>query len=165
MTTTRHRLLATASRFVTTLESLDVDAMLAVRSPTCLHHMCLPSFRNYSITNDQTREAFPQWKATITKYQFGILDDSQTLVDEQARKVMIRAKTAAETTVGDYNNEYVFILRMTEDCDTVDEIWEFYDSLRLRDLHHRLEGGHVPIGVDAPAPFTTTGSNSLDRSK
>ena len=73
MDTTRQRLLATTLRFVMTLESLDVDAMLAVRSSTCLHHMCCPSFRNYSITNDQTREAFPQWKSTITKYKFGIL--------------------------------------------------------------------------------------------
>lgn len=156
MDTTRQRLLATTLRFVMTLESLDVDAMLAVRSSTCLHHMCCPSFRNYSITNDQTREAFPQWKSTITKYKFGILDDSQTLVDEQARKVMIRAETAAETTVGDYNNEYIFILRMTQDCNAVDEIWEFYDTISLRDFHQRLEAGHVPIGVDAPAPFTTT---------
>jgi hypothetical protein len=45
---------------------------------------------------------------------------------------------------------------MTEDCGLVDEIYEFYDTIRLKDLQHRLEAKHISYGDTAPFETRTT---------
>jgi hypothetical protein len=156
MSTTREKLLATTSKFVSTFGSFDVNEILAIRTPTCLYHQCCPSFNKNVVTNEETRTNFPQFIATFRRFDFSILEPDHTLVDEAARRVMIRAKASAESIVGAYENEYIFILKMTEDCGLVDEIYEFYDTIRLKDLQHRLEAKHISYGDAAPFETRTT---------
>ena len=49
-------------------------------------------------------------------------------MDTETRKVVLRLTSEAQTKVGPYRNEYVFTLRVSEDGEHVDEIWEFLDS-------------------------------------
>ncbi|KAL5332212.1 hypothetical protein BJX70DRAFT_384817 [Aspergillus crustosus] len=158
MTIAREKLLATAASFTDTFGSWDVDIMLSVRAPECRYHMCCPSFKKTSLSNDQTRDTFPQWKGVFKRYKLEIITESQTLVDEAARKVAFRARGSGESIVGLYENEYFFILRMTEDCSQVAEAWEFYDTIRLQDLQQRLQAGQIAIGGDAP--FSIEGVSS-----
>jgi hypothetical protein len=150
MASRREKLLATASKFVDTFGSFDVETILSIRSPTCLYHMCFPSFNKNTLNNDETRESFPQWISAVITFDFSILEPSHTLVDEARKRVMVRTKASADTIVGGYENEYVFVLQMTEDCGLVDEIWEFYDTIRLQDLQRRLVANKVSIGGNAP---------------
>lgn len=153
MSTTREKLLRTTSRFVSTFGSFDIEEILAIRTPTCLYHQCCPSFNKNVVTNEETRANFPQFIATFKRFDFSIIEPDHTLVDEAARRVMIRAKASAESIVGAYENEYIFILKMTDDCRLIEGIYEFYDTIRLKDLQYRLEAKHISYG-DA-APFKT----------
>ena len=61
-----------------------------------------------------------------------------TVVDEVARKVVMRASSTAETDVGPYANEYMIVLRMTEDGRLVERFDEFNDSAFIRGFLPRL---------------------------
>lgn len=150
MSNTRERLLETTFKFVSTFGSFDIEQILNIRTPTCLYHQSCPSFNKNVVTNEETRANFPQFIATFKRFDFSILEPDHTLVDEAARRVMIRAKASADTIVGAYENEYIFILKMTDDCSLIEEIYEFYDTIRLKDLQQRLEAKHISYGDAAP---------------
>ena len=150
MSKTRERLLETTFTFVSTFGSFDIEQILNIRTPTCLYHQSCPSFNKNVVTNEETRANFPQFIATFKRFDFSILEPDHTLIDEAARRVMIRAKASADSIVGAYENEYIFILKMTDDCRLIEEIYEFYDTIRLKDLQQRLEAKHISYGDTAP---------------
>ena len=68
-----------------------------------------------------------------------IVDDNTTVVDEVSRQVVVKVKIRCETTVGPYENEAMFIMAMNEEGTLVDEIFQFLDTARFRQLQGRLE--------------------------
>lgn len=54
--------------------------------------------------------------------------DSEPLVDEHARKVMLHMLGEGQSPSGPYNNEYFIILSTTEDGTKIKEVVEFLDS-------------------------------------
>ncbi len=66
----------------------------------------------------------------FSNFRFTIVggDEEGIIVDTETRKVVLRLTSEAQTKVGPYRNEYVFTLRVSEDGEHVDEIWEFLDS-------------------------------------
>ena len=61
-----------------------------------------------------------------------------SIVDEAARKVLMHASSSASTALGPYNNEYMFVLHMTDDGRKVDKVYEFVDSAYSADYMPRL---------------------------
>ena len=61
-----------------------------------------------------------------------------TVVDEEARKVAMHASSTARTDLGDYSNEYMLVLHMTEDGKKVGRFEEFVDSKNSTDFFPRL---------------------------
>ena len=61
-----------------------------------------------------------------------------TIVDEEARKVAMHASSAAMTDLGDYSNEYMLVLHMTEDGKKVVRFEEFVDSKYSMEFLPRL---------------------------
>ena len=61
-----------------------------------------------------------------------------TIVDEEARKVAMHASSTATTDLGDYSNEYMLVLHMTEDGKKVERGEEFVDSKHSADFFARL---------------------------
>ena len=61
-----------------------------------------------------------------------------TIVDEEARKVAMHASSTATTDLGDYSNEYMLVLHMTEDGKKVVRFEEFLDSKSTTEFMPRL---------------------------
>ena len=68
------------------------------------------------------------------------LSSKNTVVNEEAKKAVMHASSTATTHLGDYNNEYILVLRMTEDGTKMHRFEEFVDIkystevlLRLRE--------------------------------
>ncbi|KAL2826211.1 hypothetical protein BDW59DRAFT_161050 [Aspergillus cavernicola] len=146
MASTREKLLATTFKFAAAFNDWDVDEILALRSENCLLHPCCPSFTARPFNKEETRTASLEWASLTSHHRFRIIDKSNILVDEAAKKVMLRGRVTADTVVGPYENDYIYILRMTEDCTLVDEIWYFYDTLRIQELLDRLAANQMPLG-------------------
>ena len=68
-----------------------------------------------------------------------------TIVDEPARKVAMHASSSANTEVGPYANEYVLMMRMTEDGRLVERFDEFVDSRVSTEFMPRLR---EKIGIE-----------------
>ncbi|KAL8745565.1 MAG: hypothetical protein Q9190_002303 [Brigantiaea leucoxantha] len=65
-----------------------------------------------------------------------------TVLDLTERKVAMHAKSSAVTGIGDYNNEYVLILHLTEDGTKVEKFVEFADSGYSAKFMDRLRRHH-----------------------
>ncbi|KAF6219620.1 hypothetical protein HO133_004089 [Letharia lupina] len=62
-----------------------------------------------------------------------------TIVDEEARKMVMHASSTGTTALGPYNNDYTLILHMTEDGRKVEKFYEFVDSAYTVDYMPRLQ--------------------------
>ncbi|KAL9601056.1 MAG: hypothetical protein Q9219_002765 [cf. Caloplaca sp. 3 TL-2023] len=72
------------------------------------------------------------------------------VIDESARKVVMHLASTATTIIGDYHNEYMLKLHMTEDGRKVDVFQEFVDSkysaeylARLREVLSQSEKANM----------------------
>ena len=65
--------------------------------------------------------------ALLSDCSFQIVDDKETVVDVEMRKVVIHVKSSANSTVGNYKNEYLWTLTMSEDGKMIENIVEFTD--------------------------------------
>lgn len=63
-----------------------------------------------------------------------IVDDKEMVVDVESRKVVMHAKNKGNTPLGEYENEYMWILTMTGDGKMIEEIVEFCDSAKAIEL-------------------------------
>ena len=68
-----------------------------------------------------------------------IADDKEMVVDVESRKVVMHTKAKANTPVGEYENEYMWILTMTEDGKMIEDIVEFCDSTKAVELMKKLQ--------------------------
>lgn len=71
-------------------------------------------------------------------FRLSVVDENHTIVDVDSRKVSLHLKSKAATDAGPYENEYIFILMMSEDGQLVDEVFEFLDSRYTADFVAKL---------------------------
>lgn len=67
------------------------------------------------------------------------VDDTEPVIDEQNRRVVLYVKSKADTLVGVYENSYVWDLKISEDGTKVDYILEFADSKTIAEFGARVE--------------------------
>ena len=109
------------------------------RSPDCVQHY-LPATRKQPDRNfAEYREAFAQ---VLPKYSnfTSFVDEDQTFIDVESRKVHVHARSHAETLAGTYENEYAFVLKITEDGQKVQEVWEWLDTEYTNTFAAKLAG-------------------------
>jgi ketosteroid isomerase-like protein len=70
-----------------------------------------------------------------------------TTIDEVERRVVMHVSSKALTVMGEYANEYIFSLWMTEDGKTVERVEEFADSKYSADYFGKL--GELVAGMEA----------------
>lgn len=63
-----------------------------------------------------------------------IVDEKETVVDVESRKVVMYTKVKGNTALGEYENEYMWILTMTGDGKMIEDIVEFCDSAKAVEL-------------------------------
>jgi ketosteroid isomerase-like protein len=64
----------------------------------------------------------------ISRCSLHAIDHKETVADVELRKVVLHLRDRASTAEGDFDNEYIFTLFITEDGRLLDEIVECIDS-------------------------------------
>src|SRR5262249_46918472 len=111
----RATLKKTATDFIDCCNKFTVDAVLSLRTDTCTHTH-LPTSLGIPTYNKAEYGAFyGQYAGMMKDCSCRILDDKEIVVDVESRKVVMRVQTKGNTPLGEYENEYMWILTMTED--------------------------------------------------
>ncbi|KAG4429039.1 hypothetical protein IFR05_015482 [Cadophora sp. M221] len=135
----RPRLLQTASAFITSYNTWSIDTILSIRSPSCIHHTLPASLNVPSRTNAEYATFLEPMLPIFRGVEFAIINsEKETVVDVAAGKVVLHCRNSADTDAGKYENEYVFILTMSEDGTLLDEIVEFIDAAYTVDFKRRI---------------------------
>ena len=133
MPPTRQR--QTADALVAAFNAMDVPAIIALRSPTCMRQI-LPATMNIPHTaNDAFRDHL---NSLTTIFQNFELTCHELVEDVAARKIVMWLTARADTAAGGYVNEYIWTLEF----DAVGEqiVWqkEFVDASMVRDFWPKL---------------------------
>lgn len=70
----------------------------------------------------------------LRNVRIGLAKGEDMLVDEVSRKVLLHLTSTGETDFGPYANEYMIVLKMTDDGTQIKEVVEFIDSATTRDI-------------------------------
>ncbi|THV00916.1 hypothetical protein K435DRAFT_638482, partial [Dendrothele bispora CBS 962.96] len=126
---TEANLKATAQAMISACNSWDIANILPStwRSPSCIHQILPVSLSRPPMSNVQYEEFFSSIIPGLRNFCVSINDEIGVLVDARERKICMWAKGEAETDVGEYKNEYVFMLKVDEDGKVI-WIGEFVDS-------------------------------------
>lgn len=115
----------TAQALVTTYNTWSLENIMDVRASNCINYILPNSLGQKSMDNEEYKAFFAPKMAPFRNFNLSVHD---TVVDEAARKVVLHMTSTASTDVGDYRNEYMLKLHMTEDCRKIDKFEEFVDS-------------------------------------
>lgn len=132
MSSIRKTLIQTANNYITSFNSGTPEGFIAHRTPDCVQKL-LPSslpppWNGPPRTNEEYQAFVIGGSKLIRNIQLSLIDGEDLVVDEAARKVLLPLKSTGETDVGPYANEYMMLLKMTEDGKMIKEIFEFLDS-------------------------------------
>lgn len=70
----------------------------------------------------------------VRNLQIILAKGEDMVVDDVSRKVLLHLTSTGETDFGPYTNEYMIVLKMTDDGTQIKEIVEFIDSATTRDI-------------------------------
>lgn len=139
----RDQLFATAMKFLEVQSAWDYNEMASIRTPTCCGTLMAPSRKIYR-PSDKLEGAMDEVKKVFKSFTFRLIEEDDMVIDEVARKVVMRVGGQAETTVGPYSNEWVFILTMTEDGKLVSDVKNMLDTVILAELESRIQQSSKP---------------------
>ncbi|KAL8921202.1 MAG: hypothetical protein Q9208_005812 [Pyrenodesmia sp. 3 TL-2023] len=131
----RSSLFRTAQTLVTAYNAWDLGAIMDVRSTDCVNCILPASLGRPTMDNEQYRSFFAPNLPLFKGFHLTVLD---IIIDEAARKVAMHLSSTATTAIGDYSNEYMLTLHITEDGRKVDRFEEFVDSKYSTDYLSKL---------------------------
>lgn len=131
----RSTLLETGCAVIDGYNAWKIEAIMAYRAPNCIHQILPASFGRQPMNNEQLLAYFTPIMPAFKNFHLTV---KNTVVDEQARKVVLHASSTATTDLGDYSNEYMLVLHMIEDGTKVVLFEEFVDSKYSAEFLPRL---------------------------
>ncbi|XXH04112.1 hypothetical protein Hte_010524 [Hypoxylon texense] len=130
MAPSREQLLETTKLFIDGMSEFTPESVVRVCSPNCTHRLLPATLKAApSSTNAEYAGFVGLLGAAMPAFHLRVAEGHEPVVDEAARRVSVYAKSRSETAVGLYENEYVWVLTMSEDGTEVDDVFEFPDSL------------------------------------
>ena len=121
----RSTLLLTVFAVINGYNTWTPEAIMACRAPNCIHQVLPASLGRPPLNNEQYLAYFTPIMPAFKNFHLTV---KNTIVDEEARKVVLHASSTATTDLGDYSNEYMLVLQMAEDGTKVVRVDEFLDS-------------------------------------
>ncbi|KAI0837004.1 hypothetical protein F5Y06DRAFT_272797 [Hypoxylon sp. FL0890] len=134
----REQLLKTANLFLEDFNEFTPESVLRHRSPTCLHRLLPATLKSPPQTNADYGNLIASLQPIMPAFKLRIVEGTEPVVDEVSRKVVLHLRSHANTTVGLYENEYVWTLTLSQDGASVDDVVEFADSLYTSDWLPKL---------------------------
>ena len=131
----RSVLLETTNAAIEGYNTWKPEAIIAYRAPDCIHLVLPTSLGRQPLNNEQYLASFTPLMPAFKNFHVTV---KNTIVDEEARKVAMHASSTATTDLGDYSNEYMLVLHMTEDGKKVVRFEEFVDSKSSTEFIPRL---------------------------
>lgn len=145
MTRTRAELLKTAKSLFEVLNKWNIEEIMALRTSDCIYRILPTSLGQAPLDNNAFREFAEKLMLGIPQgFNFSI-NEKAPLVDELARKVVVFAKSKAETIAAPYANEYIFVITIDENYTKITEIDEFMDATILKDFLPKFEAAMAKV--------------------
>ncbi|KAL8807309.1 MAG: hypothetical protein Q9182_000814 [Xanthomendoza sp. 2 TL-2023] len=117
--------LETAKAVVSAYNTWTLENIMDVRASDCINYILPVSLGRKTMNNEEYISFFAPRMAPFRNFNLKVQD---TVVDEAARKVVLHMTSTASTDIGDYHNEYMVKLHMTDDRRKIDKFEEFVDS-------------------------------------
>lgn len=135
----------TAKTLFDALNKWNIEEIMALRTPDCVHRLLPSSLDQPPLDNDAFRQFVEHVMLGIPKGFNFVTDEKAPLVDESAGKVVVFAKSRAETVAGLYANEYIFVVTMDENGTKVAGVDEFADATIVKDFLPKFEAAMAVI--------------------
>lgn len=114
------------------------EGVVACRTADCkqvIHPSSVPPpWNSPPRTNEEYRGFVEPVFKMVRNVQIRLAQGEDMLVDELSRKVLLHLTSTGETDFGPYANEYMIVLKMTDDGSQIKEVVEFIDSATTRDI-------------------------------
>lgn len=138
MSPIRDTLIKTANSYIAGFNTNTAEGVIASRTPDCkqvIRPSSVPPPWNHPPRTNEEYQAFvvPGFKM-VRNVQISLAEGEDMLVDEVSRKVLLHLTSTGETDFGPYANEYMILLKMTDDGMLIKDIVEFIDSATIRDI-------------------------------
>ncbi|KAG8156986.1 hypothetical protein KVR01_013208 [Diaporthe batatas] len=148
MSSIRYTLIKTATSYIEGFNTNSPDGVIAARTPDCkqiVRPSTVPSSWYTSPWSNKEYQDFiiPGFKK-VRDVKISLVEGEDMLVDDTLRQVLLHLKSTGETDYGPYANEYMIVLKMTDDGSKIKEIVEFVDSATTRDIAQAIASGAVP---------------------
>ncbi|KAL9616942.1 MAG: hypothetical protein Q9160_008212 [Pyrenula sp. 1 TL-2023] len=134
----RQTLLQTATAFSTSYDEWTVESALRIRTPDCTHQIHPASLKRPCMTNNDLSAFLASVNKLYQNYRIHVRE-YETLVDDEKRSVVLHATGTADTILGPFHNEYIFVLKMDETGQKVRHIDEFVDSAAVVAIVPRIK--------------------------
>lgn len=119
------QLLQTAHAYTEAHNKQDFDSVSSLCTPTCMHRAGPISVKSPDRKNDEYIAFNIEVFKMMHTYHAEITD---AVVDEINRKVVLYLHAKATAAAGEYENEYIITLTMTDDGEKVVDQYDFIDS-------------------------------------
>ena len=126
----------TAEAVVAAFNNMDVDGIIARRSPGCRRHFIPKSMGNSPQDNATYRDSLRQLSGVFQNFSCTIND---LLEDEQANRICLYLSARGDTVVGEYVNEYMWLLDFDESGEKITCSKEYSDTILARDFFPKLK--------------------------
>ncbi|KAI0162632.1 hypothetical protein BJ166DRAFT_497306 [Pestalotiopsis sp. NC0098] len=131
-------LIQTANRYIHGFNTNTAEGVIASRTPDCrqiIHPSTVPPpWQGPPRSNEEYQAWIVPGFKMIRNIKLSLVDGQDMLVDDVSCKVMMHLRSTGETDAGPYANEYMIVLKMTDDGKLIKEIVEFVDSAAVRDI-------------------------------
>ncbi|KAL8934838.1 MAG: hypothetical protein Q9211_005018 [Gyalolechia sp. 1 TL-2023] len=131
----RSTLLQTVQTVISAYNAWELDAIMDVRAPNCMNYILPTSLGRRPMDNQQYLSFLA---ATLPAFQGFHLTVHDIVIDQAAHKAVMHLSSTASTPIGEYHNEYMITLHMTEDGCQIDKFEEFVDSKYSADFMPRV---------------------------
>ncbi|KAI5867527.1 hypothetical protein GGS23DRAFT_548750 [Durotheca rogersii] len=128
MSPTREQILETAKLFLQSFNEFSEVEIVRYCSPNCRIRL-LPASLKQPVQGPPYLSAMVKMiQAQASAFRLSIIEGEEPAVDVVTRKVTMHLESYSEMKAGVYQNEYIWIVTVSEDGKTVDDLIEFADS-------------------------------------
>ena len=116
--------------------NMDVDSIIAHRSPDCLRHLIPNSLGFPPQPNTEYGDTLHQLAGVFHNFSCTIND---LLEDKQANRICLYLRARGDTMAGEYVNEYMWLLDFDESGEKITCSKEYSDTILARDFFPKLK--------------------------
>ncbi|KAI4859736.1 hypothetical protein F4820DRAFT_438910 [Hypoxylon rubiginosum] len=130
----REQLLKTAKIFLQGFNEFTPEAVTRLGSPNCTYRMGPECLKQAPKSNDEIKTFVKALQTITPTFELKLVEGEEIMVDVEARKIAMHLRSHSPTVAGLYQNEYIFIVTLSEDGTMVDDVLEFTDSLHSAEM-------------------------------